>query len=96
MIISFGNKLTSDLYAGLSTKETRSFQKDLQKTAIRKLAQIHAVFKVEDLGFPPGNKLEKLKGDLKEYYSIRINNQWRITFRFNKGNAYEVKIEDYH
>lgn len=96
MIVSFGNKLASDLYGGTSSKETRKFPNELHKTAIRKLAQIQAAHVVEDLKFPPGNRFEKLKGDLKDYCSIRINDQWRIVFRFNKGNAYEVKVEDYH
>lgn len=96
MIVSFGNKLASDLFVGISTKESRKFPSELHKTAIRKLAQIQAAYLIEDLKFPPGNRLEKLKGDLKDHFSIRINDQWRIVFRFNKGNAYEVKIEDYH
>lgn len=51
---------------------------------------------IQDLTIPPSNKLEKLKGDLKEYYSIRINNQWRIIFKWSEGNASEVEIVDYH
>lgn len=51
---------------------------------------------INDLRIPPANRLEKLKGDLKEFYSIRINNQWRIIFRWENGNAFEVEILDYH
>ena len=51
---------------------------------------------ISDLRIPPANRLEKLKGDLKKFYSIRINNQWRITFKWENGNAFEVKIVDYH
>jgi proteic killer suppression protein len=57
---------------------------------------IHAAKVAADLRTPPGNKLERLKGNLKEYYSIRVNDQWRVVFQFEGGNAYAVRVEDYH
>jgi proteic killer suppression protein len=63
---------------------------------LRKLEMIDKAETIEDLKVPPGNKLEALKGNRKGYYSIRINDQWRITFKFENGKALEVKIEDYH
>ena len=64
--------------------------------ALRKLIQLEAAERVEDLRVPPGNRLEKLKGDRAGSYSVRINEQWRIVFRFENGDALDVKIEDYH
>jgi proteic killer suppression protein len=64
--------------------------------AKRKLDQLAAAVKLDDMKVPPGNHLEALKGDRVGYHSIRINDQWRIVFKFNDGNAYEVEIVDYH
>jgi proteic killer suppression protein len=62
----------------------------------RKLVHIHAAKIIEDLRIPPGNRLEKLSGDRKDHWSIRINDQWRIIFKWENGNAFEVEIIDYH
>ena len=63
---------------------------------LRKLVVIDAADRVEDLRVPPGNRLEKLKGDRAGQYSIRINDQWRVCFRWERGNAHAVEIADYH
>ncbi|HEU5298760.1 MAG TPA: type II toxin-antitoxin system RelE/ParE family toxin, partial [bacterium] len=69
---------------------------DVQRTARRKLAMIDAAETLQDLRVPPGNRLEKLTGDREGQYSIRINDQWRICFRWEGNNAYDVEITDYH
>lgn len=66
------------------------------RTAYRKLTMIHAAENIQDLRSPPGNRLEKLKGDRAGQYSIRVNDQWRICFVWHKKNAYGVEIDDYH
>lgn len=69
---------------------------NIERVAIRKLQMLHAAMKIEDLRIPPNNRLELLKGDRAGQYSIRINDQWRICFKFDSGNAYDVEIADYH
>ncbi|OIP69393.1 MAG: plasmid maintenance system killer protein [Oscillatoriales cyanobacterium CG2_30_40_61] len=96
MIQSFGDKRTEDLFQGISSRETRKFPADLIKVAVRKLDMLNAAYQLEDLRSPPGNRLESLKGDLKGFYSIRINDQWRIIFQWQNGNILGVKIVDYH
>ncbi len=96
MISSFGDKFTEDLFHGIETSKTIRFPRELVEIALRKLDMLNSATTVEDLRFPPGNRLKKLKGDWKEHFSIRINDQYRITFQFI-GNKFEkVKIEDYH
>jgi proteic killer suppression protein len=68
----------------------------LQRAALRKLAILDAAESLEDLRVPPGNRLEKLAGDRKGQHSIRINDQWRICFRWSEGDAHDVEITDYH
>ncbi len=70
--------------------------RDVAEVALRKLSYLNAATRVEDLRIPPGNRLEKLKGDRREQYSIRINQRWRICFVFEDGNAHHVEIVDYH
>jgi proteic killer suppression protein len=96
MILSFGNKLAYDLVEENSSKEVKSFPKEIYRASRRKLQLIHEAWEIQDLKIPPGNRLEKLKGNLKDYFSIRINDQWRITFKFENHNAYEVAVVDYH
>jgi proteic killer suppression protein len=93
MIKSFGNKETERIF---SRQYTRRFPTNLHRTAWRKLAILDAAEQLEDLRVPPGNRLEKLSGDRKDQYSIRINDQWRICFEWREGNVYEVEIVDYH
>lgn len=93
MIISFGAKETKKIWDGGRVK---GFSTELQEIARRKLRMLNNSQNIMDLQIPPSNRLEKLKGNLKEYYSIRINDQWRIVFKWDKGNALEVEILDYH
>ncbi len=93
MIISFDDKETEKIWNGFVS---RKLPREIQETARRKLRMINNSVDISDLRIPPANRLEKLKGDLKEFYSIRINNQWRIIFKWENGNAFEVKIVDYH
>lgn len=69
---------------------------EIQKTALRKLIYLDSATEIRDLQVPPGNRLEALKGNREGQYSIRINDQWRICFEWQEGNAYEVEIVDYH
>lgn len=93
MIKSFGGKETEKIYKG---KMSRKLPQQIQGTARRKLRMINNSVDVQDLKVPPGNRLERLKGDLKALYSIRINDQWRIVFKWRSSHAYEVEITDYH
>jgi proteic killer suppression protein len=77
-------------------ERSRKLPPDIQQTARRKLRAINRARKPHDLAVPRGNRLEELKGDRKGTYSIRINDQWRITFRWLDGDAHDVRIEDYH
>lgn len=92
MIKSFKDKETENIFDG---KDSKKF-KDIQKIAKRKLDMIHFAFSEQDLIVPPANRFEHLKGDLKEYCSIRINDKYRIMFKFANGQAFEVQIIDYH
>ena len=93
MIISFGSKEAKKIWEG---ERVRGFSTDLQEMARRKLRMLNNSQNMTDLRVPPSNRLEKLRGNLKEYYSIRINDQWRILFKWNNGNASDVEIVDYH
>ena len=93
MIISFGSKETEKIWIG---ERIKKFSNQIQETARRKLRMLNNSQNIADLTIPPSNKLEKLKGNLKDFYSIRINDQWRIIFKWNNGNASEVEISDYH
>ena len=93
MIKSFGDKETEKIWNGIFSKKLPN---DIQPLARRKLRMINNAQDINDLRVPPGNRLEKLKGDMKEYHSIRINSQWRIIFKWKGSDAYEVQIVDYH
>ena len=96
MIETFGNALAEDLFDDKRTKATRAFPPKLRRGARRKLLYIHDAAELSDLAVPPGNRLEALKGQRKGFHSIRINDQWRVVFRWSGGNAYEVQVIDYH
>jgi len=97
MIISFGNQGTEDIYHGLPTpKARRLLPQSLIKIAVRKLDILEAAHKINDLKVPPGNRLEALKGNFKGYYSIRVNDQFRIIFQWTEMGAKNVEIIDYH
>lgn len=93
MIHSFIDSETESIYNGI---QSRKLPYGIQNVARRKLRMIAAARIVEDLRIPPGNRLEKLSGDLNGFYSIRINDQWRIVFKFENGGAEDVGIKDYH
>lgn len=93
MLISFGNKDTRKIWEG---ERVKGLSTEIQEIARRKLRMLNNSQNIADLQIPPSNRLEKLKGDLKEFYSIRINDQWRIIFKWNNGNANQVEIIDYH
>jgi proteic killer suppression protein len=96
MIESFGNSLANDLFDDRHSKVTRSFSAGLRRAARRKLLYLHDASELNDLRVPPGNRLERLKADWKSFHSIRINNQWRVVFRWAGGNAFDVQVVDYH
>ena len=96
MIIGFRSKATEDIYHGHVSKDARSIPRDVWKTAQRKLDYLDGAAALSDLRIPPGNRLEALKGNLDGKHSIRINDQYRIIFRYRDGNAHEVEIIDYH
>ena len=96
MIASFGNRATEDLYHGRKSKASRRLPADIAPVVLRKLDMINAAQNLQDLTSPPGNRLEALHGNLRGYHSIRINDQWRIVFRWSAGEAHSVRIVDYH
>lgn len=96
MIESFGNRLAEDLFYDRTSKEVRQFPPELKRAARRKLLYLHDAAELVDLRVPSGNRLESLKGRLAGFYSIRINDQWRIIFRWKGGNAISVQVVDYH
>lgn len=93
MIISFGNPKTDQVWLG---KRVKKLPVEIQNVERRKLRMLNNSVDIADLRIPPANRLEKLAGKLKDFYSIRINDQWRIMFKWNAGNAFEVEIIDYH
>lgn len=93
MIKSYGNKLAEQVAEGKFSKKLPSTIKD---RALMRLVQLDNATSIEDLRLPPSNHLEKLSGDRQEQYSIRINQQWRLCFEFEDGNAFNVEIVDYH
>jgi toxin HigB-1 len=94
-IRSFGDPATADLFHGRKTVRVRRFPQDILSIALRKLDVINAAHKLDDLRSPPGNRLELLKGNLAGFHSIRVNDQWRLVFRWENG-ANEVSLVDYH
>jgi len=92
MIRSFADKRTEALF---HDGFVRDFQ-GIARPAKRKLEAVNAASRLDDLKVPPSNRLEKLKGDLKDFHSIRINDQWRVLFKWIDGDAHEVQIADYH
>jgi len=93
MIRSFGDKETQRVWLG---EVSRRFPQEIQNVARRKLRMLNNSQSLADLRVPPGNQLEALKGDRKGQHSIRINDQWRVCFRWSDGDALDVEIVDYH
>ena len=93
MIRSFADKEAEKIWEGTPS---RRLPADIQQVARRKLRMLNNAVTLEDLRIPPGNRLESLKGDRKGQHSIRINEQWRVCFRWHEGDAHDVQIVDYH
>ena len=93
MIRNFADKEAEKIWSGTPS---RHLPADIQSVARRKLRMLNNAFTLDDLRVPPANRLEALKGSRKDQYSIRINDQWRICFRWNHGDALDVEIVDYH
>lgn len=96
MISSFGSKIAEDLFHGVNSRHARKIPGELHAKIYRLLDQLNAAVELHDLNIPGGNKLEKLQGDLKTKWSLRINKQWRIIFEWEKGSATKIDIVDYH
>jgi proteic killer suppression protein len=93
MIRSFADGATEQFY---TTGKSRHIPPDILRRAAMRLTQLDAATRIEDMRLPPSNRLEALKHDRVGQWSIRINDQWRICFRFEQGDAYDVEIVDYH
>jgi len=93
VITGFADRRTKDLFA---RKRVKGLSAEIQRAALRKLLIIDAAASIDDLRVPPGNRLEALRGDLRGFHSIRVNDQRRIAFRWSEGNASDVRIIDYH
>jgi proteic killer suppression protein len=96
VIVGFGDAATEDLFHGIASARARRFPPDIVRPARRKLMVLHATVRLEDLRVPPSNRLEPLKGNRVGAHSIRINEKWRIVFRWQDGNAFEAQVVDYH
>lgn len=96
MIVSFKDKGTEAVFHGTPVRLIRQFPSDAVRTAQRRLDALNAARALRDLRAPPGNRLEELKGKLAGWYSIRVNDQWRLVFRRVGSDAHEVWLTDYH
>lgn len=97
MIISFADQATSDIFNGIESKQVcKRLPMELWKSAFRKLDQIDSVIALEELKIPPGNRLEKLRGDRDDQMNIHINDQYRICFTWSEAGAANAEITDYH
>ena len=93
MIRSFKDKEAEKIF---KRERSRKLPDDLQRTALRKLRMLNRAMNLNDLRVPPANRLEKMKGDRSDQYSIRINDQWRICFKWSRSDVFDVEIVDYH
>jgi len=97
MIISFKSQATEDIFNGKNTKNARKLcPQSLWKVSARKLDQLDSVVRLEELKIPPGNRLEGLSGNRKDEHSIRINDQYRVCFKWSEPGPFDVEITDYH
>jgi len=96
VVQSFPDETTADLFRERNTRAARRIPRELWRVVQRKLKLLDAAARLHDLLIPAGNRLEALKGNQAGRYSIRVNDQYRVTFRWENGNAYEVGVEDYH
>ena len=88
--------MSQDIYDGINSRQARKVPRELHDKARRLLDQINAAPSLGFLRVPPSNRLEKLRGDLSGYWSLRINNQWRVIFHWENNDALDVEIKDYH
>ncbi len=95
MIVSFGDGATEDLYHGRSTRRAQRLPRDVASAALVKMDLLNGAAAILDLRSPPGNRLEVLKGDLKGMHSIRVNDQWRLVFRWQGNDAHQARLVDY-
>ena len=96
MIHSFSDETAADLFRERNTKAARRIPREIWRVVQRKLKLLDGVARLDDLLSPAGNRLERLKGQSVKRHSIRVNDQYRVTFRWENGHAYEVCVEDYH
>ena len=96
MIQSFSDETTADLFRERNTRAARRIPRELWRVVQRKLKLLDGAARLDDLAIPAGNRFERLKGQRAERHSIRVNDQYRVTFRWESGHAYEVCVEDYH
>ena len=96
MIQSFSDETTVDLFRERNTRAARRIPRDAWRVVQRKLKVLDAAARIEDLQTPPGDRLERLGGRQAGRYSIRVNDQYRVSFRWESGNAFEVRVEAYH
>lgn len=96
MIQSFGDAATEDIFHGTNSRAARTISKNVWPVVRRKLDMVNAAASVQALRVPPGNRLEALRGDRAGSFSIRVNEQYRITFMFEGEHAHDVRCEDYH
>ena len=96
MLKNLADKTTQDTYDGINSRQARKLPRELHDKVRRLLDQINATPKLEMLRIPPSNRLEKLKGDRAGFWSLRINDQWRIVFRWQGQDALDVQVIDYH
>ncbi len=96
MIQSFADETTADLFRERNTRAARRVPADIWRVVQCKLKAIDVAARLDDLRIPAGNRLEVLKGDQAGRYSVRVNDRFRVTFRWEQGHAYEVRVEDYH
>ncbi len=96
MIVSFGDKATEDLFHNRKTRRVRQYPPEILRRALQQLDMLNSSRELNDLRSPPGNRLELLKGDLQGFYSVRINNRWRLIFAWEAADAHDVRIIDYH
>ena len=96
MIQSFRDQTTADLFRERNTRAARRLPREIWRVVQRKLKLLDAAARIDDLAVPAGNRLELLKGDRAGRHSLRVNDRYRVTFRWENGHAYEVSVEDYH
>jgi proteic killer suppression protein len=96
MIQSFADETTADIFRERNAKAARQVPKGLWRIVQRKLKMLDVAVRIDELESPPGNRLKALRGEMRGGHSIRVNDQFRVTFRWENGHAFEVAVEDYH